>query len=167
MADNLKLDIERVSKDVELVSYTKNFKSYLIVTKKRGKNNLNQVVISDLPIKINKLTEQINLGILKTNFSLKSNIQVGKYLLDINSREISYKKIFLKLTEQEVKILIYLKESKKNIKVDQLQKDIWKYNTDLETHTVETHIHRLRKKFSSIFNDKNFIISSKNGNLIK
>ena len=107
--------------------------------------------------------EQINLSILKSNFLIKSNIQIGRYLLNVNSREIFYKNDKIKLTEQEVKILLYLKETNKKTKVEHLQRDIWKYNSDLETHTVETHIHRLRKKFLNIFEDKDFIRSSKDG----
>ena len=73
----------------------------------------------------------------------------------------------MKLTEQEIKILIYLEQSDVSINVEKLQKDIWGYSKDLETHTVETHIHRLRKKFFNIFSDKDFILSSKKGYLIK
>ena len=114
-------------------------------------------------MKISNLIEKINLAILKANFSVKSNIVIRKYFLDLNSREISYKKKKTKLTEQEVKILIYLEKLNNTVKVDKLQKDIWGYGEDLETHTVETHIHRLRKKFLKVFNDDNFIISSKEG----
>ena len=114
-------------------------------------------------MKINKIIEIINLRILKQNFSLKSNILIGKYLLNLNSREISYKSEKTKLTEQEVKILIYLKDSKTDTNVENLQLDIWGYNPDMDTHTVETHIHRLRKKIKDKFEDENFIISSKNG----
>ena len=36
----------------------------------------------------------------------------------------------------------------------------------LDTHTVETHIYRLRKKIKDTFNDDNFIISKKDGYII-
>ena len=117
-------------------------------------------------MKIDKIIEIINLRILRENFSLKSNVQVGKYLLNLNSREIFFKQEKIKLTEQEVKIIFYLKEAKTETKVDKLQLDIWDYSPDMDTHTVETHIHRLRKKIKEKFKDENFIISSKNGYLI-
>ena len=69
----------------------------------------------------------------------------------------------LKLTEKEVKIIIYLSKSADSVSISKLQKDIWGYNNDLETHTVETHVHRLRKKISNTFSDEQFIISTKNG----
>jgi DNA-binding response OmpR family regulator len=56
-----------------------------------------------------------------------------------------------------------LHQSKNAVGVDQLQSKVWGYQTKLETHTVETHIYRLRKKIFKTFNDNNFIISQKNG----
>ena len=52
--------------------------------------------------------------------------------------------------------------SKKNI----LTK-IWKYAPEADTHTVETHIYRLRKKFFDVFDDDSFILSGINGYKIK
>ena len=87
--------------------------------------------------------------------------------MDDNSRKIIYKNTIANLTEQEVKVLLYLKKFNDPVKVEDLQKDIWGYNKDLETHTVETHIYRLRKKFAKIFKDNSFILSTKNGYFIK
>ena len=100
-----------------------------------------------MPVSIEKLLEKINLSTLKANYSQKSDISIGKYSLNLNSREIFYKEKNLKLTEQEVKILMYLNDCKSNKSVEVLQKDIWGYSLEVETHTVETHIHRLRKNF--------------------
>ena len=111
--------------------------------------------------------EKINLKILKINFSLNSNISIGRYKLNLNSKEIFYNNIKLDLTEQEVKILFYLSNSNVAVKIEKLQKDIWGYGENLETHTVETHIYRLRKKFSKIFKDDQFILSIKSSYLIK
>ena len=165
--DFLKLDLININNETELNSYIKNLNKFLIIAKRKKKNHLNQIVLNDLTIKIDKLVEKINLNILKENFNFKSNIKIGKYLLNTNSREIFFEEKKMKLTEQEIKILIYLEQSDVSINVEKLQKDIWGYSKDLETHTVETHIHRLRKKFFNIFSDKDFILSSKKGYLIK
>ena len=81
----------------------------------------------------------------------------------LNSRKIFLNKNFLKLTEKEIKIIVYLSKSIEPVSIDELQKEIWGYGVDLETHTVETHIHRLRKKIYKEFADENFIVSDKNG----
>ena len=130
-------------------------------------NQNDQIILNNLPSKLDKIIEKINLAILKKNFASKSNIKIGEYSLDFNSREIFLQKKKLKLTEQEIKIIIYLKKINEPVKVDKLQKDIWGYSEDLETHTVETHIHRLRKKFENFFNDKKIILSTKQGYRLK
>ena len=75
--------------------------------------------------------------------------------------------IKLKLTEKEINTITYLSKSEKPVNIDELQEKVWSYHSDIETHTVETHIYRLRKKILDTFNDKNFIISEKNGYQIK
>ena len=69
----------------------------------------------------------------------------------------------IKLTEREIDTILFLKNERKPSKVELLQKKVWKYGEDLETHTVETHIYRLRKKIKNKFNDDDFIISKENG----
>ena len=130
-------------------------------------NQNDQIILNKLPSKLDKIIEKINLAILKKNFASKSNIKIGEYFLDFNSREIFLQKKKLKLTEQEIKIIIYLEKINEPVKVNKLQKDIWGYSEDLETHTVETHIHRLRKKFENFFNDKKIILSTKQGYQLK
>ena len=73
----------------------------------------------------------------------------------------------LKLTEKEVDTIIYLSKTNKPVSINELQEKVWEYQSDLETHTVETHIYRLRKKISDTFKDNKFIISIKNGYQIK
>ena len=86
--------------------------------------------------------------------------------MDLNSKFFSKNNISLKLTEKEIEIILYLNEAKTKHDVADLQKNIWGYSADMETHTVETHIYRLRKKISNKFNDENFILSHKNGYFI-
>ena len=104
---------------------------------------------------------------MKQQFSNQSRIEIKDYLVDLNSREIIKNKIKLKLTEKEVNTVMYLFRSNKSVSIDELQKNVWGYISDIETHTVETHIYRLRKKILKIFDDQNFIISEKNGYKIK
>ena len=93
----------------------------------------------------------------------KSELKINQYTIDLNSRELIEKNIKLKLTEKEANIIVYLFQSDNSVSVDRLQFDVWGYRSKLETHTVETHVYRLRKKILKKFNDNNFIISNKNG----
>ena len=142
---------------------TKNLKHYLIITQKKMKDINNQFILNKLPIRIFKLIEKINIQFLKVQFNEKSELNIGKYKIDLNSRELIAKGIFLKLTEKETNIIIYLFKSRNAVGIDRLQSEVWGYHSTLETHTVETHIYRLRKKILKSFNDDNFIISQKNG----
>jgi len=166
LKNHLNLNLIFINKKLELDLYIKKNPNDLIISNKKTSYK-NQVLIEGGPLKISKLMEKINLEILKINFSLKSNISVGRYKLDLNSKKISYNNTKLDLTEQEVKIIFYLSNSDVAVKIEKLQKDIWGYGENLETHTVETHIYRLRKKFSKVFKDDQFILSIKSSYLIK
>ena len=122
--------------------------------------------ITKFPIKISNLTDQLNARLIQQNYSAQSNININKYILDTNSRVLKKSNKELKLTEREIDTIIFLKNKNKPAKVDILQKEVWKYGEDLETHTVETHIYRLRKKIKDTFNDDLFIQSKKNGYII-
>ena len=135
---------------------------YLIVSRKKVKNIKNLLVLEDKPIKLEKLLENININFLKSKFYDQSNIKIGKYNLDLNSRIISFKDKVLDLTEREINLIVFIHD-KKNATVKDLQKNVWDYSSDLETHTVETHIYRLRKKMNEVFGDENFIINNDNG----
>ena len=124
------------------------------------KNLLN---FNDLPMSINKLLELINLKLMKLKFSYQAKIHINGYELNLNSKFLSKNALNLKLTEKEAEIILYLYETKKNHDVADLKKNIWRYSAGMETHTVETHIYRLRKKILKNFDDRNFIISQKDG----
>jgi len=146
--------------------------SIIIVNQKdlsslKDKTNENQIhCITKFPIKISNLIDQLNARLIQQNYSAQSNININKYILDINSRILKKSDNELKLTEREIDTIIFLKNENKPVKVDVLQKKVWKYAEDLETHTVETHIYRLRKKIKDTFNDDTFIQSKKNGYII-
>ena len=113
------------------------------------------------------MIEKLNIEFLKQQFVEQSQVIINNYTIDINAREMFSKNVKLKLTEKEVNTIIYLSKANKPISIDELQTKVWDYNSDLETHTVETHIYRLRKKISQNFLDDNFIISTNNGYQIK
>jgi DNA-binding CsgD family transcriptional regulator len=139
-----------------------------IVLKKPLKkiNGKNIVIFNNLPLRIDKILDQINIHLIKQKYDLQSNFKIGEYSLDLNSRTISKNQKKLNLTEREIDILIFLSKQDVPQKIDVLQNKVWNYSSDLETHTVETHIYRLRKKIKDAFNDDSFIISKKDGYLV-
>jgi hypothetical protein len=136
-----------------------------LILKKDLKDN-NFFNLKNIPISLNKLVELINIQLIKLKFNDQSKIMVKNYELDFNSKFFSKDNIVLKLTEKEVQIILYLSQNKEKHHVLDLQKNIWSYSPSMETHTVETHIYRLRKKISEKFNDENFILSHKSGYFI-
>ena len=141
--------------------------NYLIISNKKINKVKNQIELIDFPINITKLIETINVNFLKKKYSQQSEIELGIYKLNLNSRKIFNGEKSLNLTEREANIVIFLNNSKKPVKISKLQTEVWGHNSKLETHTVETHIYRLRKKINNIFEDNNFIKSSKSGYIIK
>ena len=147
-------------------------KSLIILNKKtkllfnHDLHESNILYLNDLPLSFEKLLEKININLIKLRYSLQSKIIIKDFQLDINSKHLSKLGITLKLTEKEIEIILYLNKKKINCDIADLQKNIWGYSTNIETHTVETHIYRLRKKIDKVFKDKKFIVSQKNGYLI-
>ena len=151
-----------------------DIKNSLFITK------YNQKILSDkniskknfldfdiFPLPLNKLTELINIQLIKLRFNYQSKINIKTYELNLNSKYFSKEELSIKLTEKEIEIILYLNENKTEHNVLDLQKNIWGYSPDMETHTVETHIYRLRKKISNKFNDENFILSHQKGYIIE
>ena len=104
---------------------------------------------------------------IRLKFNKQSKIKIRGYELNLNSKFFSKDDLNLKLTEKEIEIILYLNSDKNKHGVLELQKDIWGYSSNLETHTVETHIYRLRKKINDKFDDKNFIVSHNEGYFIE
>ena len=136
----------------------------LIDNDKLDKKNI--LFIDKFPVHLNKLIDKINVHLIQHQYNFKSKLNIKNYILNINSRTVFKDNKELKLTEKEIDIILFLNKNKKPQKIDVLQSQIWKYSTDLETHTVETHVYRLRKKIKDKFNDENFIISSEKVYLI-
>ena len=164
---DIKFNIIEVLDEKSLKFEIGKFQNYLVVSNKKMLNVKNQLTMNDFPLKINKIIEKFNIELIRNKFIDQSKIKVKNYNINLNSKEISLNERKLKLTEKEIRTIVYLSEAKKTITIDELQTKVWGYQSDLETHTVETHIYRLRKKFLNIFNDNNFISSEKNGYKIK
>ena len=165
--DSLNFKIKNIPKNQLKDVNFNNLSNYLILSKKKKNNLKNQIIFNYFPIKFSELIERINIEFLKQKFNIQSNINIGLYKIDINARFMSFNNVKLKLTEKEINTLIHLLNKEVPTSIEELQKEVWGYNSELETHTVETHIHRLRKKIKEKFNEDNLIISSKNGYKIK
>ena len=162
--ENFEFKLEFYEKERELENLENdNLSDYLVITKKKLSNLKKQIIIGKFPININDLIQILNINFLKSKFVEQSKIDLGRYNLDLNSRILNQNEKELELTEKESSILIFLKQSKDPVKIDQLQEKVWGYNSELETHTVETHVYRLRKKINDKFYDNEFIISDKKG----
>ena len=162
LIQNLKNDKKNLNNSTFVISNSNNVLLKDIEIDKR-----NILVIENFPIEFNKLIELINVHLIKQKYNFQSKLSIKDYTIDLNSRNINKENKKLKLTERELDIIIFLKNHKTPQKIEILQNQIWKYSSNLETHTVETHVYRLRKKIKETFNDDSFIISKEDGYIIK
>ena len=173
--ENLSFDIIKHENEANFIM-DKDFdkKNSLVITKFDNKPNVtkklddgNIINIQDYPIVTTKLIELINIQLIKLRFNYQSKVNIKDYELNLNSKIFSKGNLILKLTEKEIEIILYLiKNTKKNSVLD-LQQNIWGYAANMETHTVETHVYRLRKKISDKFNEDSFILSHPDGYYIE
>ena len=167
ISDELNFSIHKyLKKDFEKIKLAGDL-NYLVLVKKEIPEIRNQILINKFPLSVFKLIEKLNIEFLKLKFNEQSDIKIGNYVFDMNSREMRNEELNLRLTEKEISSIIYLSNAKKPIKVNELQLNVWGYHSNLETHTVETHIYRVRKKILKKFNDSNFIFSTVDGYQIK
>ena len=125
---------------------TKNFDAYL-----------------ELPATIKDINAIVENALAKKEFNKNSRINIKKYLLDKNEKKLFFNNVFLILTEKEIQLLELFLKSQKPISKKKILSSVWHYSTDADTHTVETHIYRLRKKINEKFSDDNFILNHKEG----
>ena len=169
--DNLPFKIIKYDNDDKFTkAFNSDMANSLIISKFNQKillnKNINEKYVlyfGEFPLNINKLLELINIQLIKLKFNYQSKISIKGYELDLNSKFFSKNNLNLKLTEKEIEIILYLGKNKTKHDVLDLRKNIWDYSSDMETHTVETHIYRLRKKIKDKFNDENFITSKEKG----
>ena len=167
--ENLSFKVIKYTSEEDFIkNYNLDILHSLIISKSNQKfllnknlNEKNLLSLDSFPLPLNKLRELINIQLIQLKFNYQSKINIKGYELNLNSKFFSKNDLNLKLTEKEIQIILYLNNKKKIYTVLDLQKNIWDYSQDMETHTVETHIYRLRKKISNKFNDENFILSHK------
>ena len=150
-------------KNSNLLDEIKNKPILLIQTSKK---EVSEYFFSEtlfLPISLFEMKNKINNNIAAFKFSLNSSIKIKEYILNKNEKKLSKSNFFISLTEREVQLIEVLYKEKNSISKSSILKKIWKYSDIADTHTVETHIYRLRKKIYSKFNDNSFIINSSNG----
>ena len=172
--ENLSFTIIKIENEEDFQKkFDLNRLDYLVISKTGHKllqniniNDKNFLDFNDLPLSFKKLIELINIKLIKLKFTQQSNITIKDYELNLNSKFFSKDNLKLRLTEKEIEIILYLNDKKIKHNVEDLQKNIWGYAANMETHTVETHIYRLRKKISDLFKDEKFILSDKNGYFI-
>ena len=177
------------SKDNKINGNDSNFDAVLIhegvladksVSKSLNKVNIIKMLISkpenssdftydekiDLPISINELNKKVVELNTKKEFSLNSSIKIKNYILDKNEKKLKKDNVSIIVTEKEIQLLELLFSKKKPLKKKYILEQVWKYSSEADTHTVETHIYRLRKKIINKFQDDNFILNNKEGYLI-
>ena len=155
-------------KDQRSIVQIKNLKKIkILVLNSRKKSNFdffNDTLF--LPTKFENLNFIIENSIAKRNFSRNSSIKVKNYVLDKNEKKLIKNKSYILLTEKEIQLLELFLSCGKPITKNMILNEVWKYSKDVDTHTVETHIYRLRKKIKSEFKDENFILNNKSGYLL-
>lgn len=148
-----KLDLKELKK----IKYPKIFFSLKNDNFKHLKKDNVLSSFLELPVNYQDLEKIIKLSILKFKFLFQSKIQVGKYNLDKNDRTISFGKKTAKLTEKELDIILYLTGKTEGATKQEIMKDIWSHGEEIDSHTYETHLYRLRQKIQNKLNDKKFI----------
>ena len=148
----------------KLLKDCKKIKILVSDNSKKKKDQFNEVIY--LPVKIFDLNQIVENAVIKKNFNKNSSISIKQYKLDKNEKRLIKDKNFILLTEKEIQLLELFLDNKKPISKNIILKEVWRYSTSADTHTVETHIYRLRKKIKSKFSDENFILNNKDGYLL-
>ena len=149
---------KNISKSISKINITK-----MLIAKSKYSSGLTYDEKINLPVDINELNRKVVELNTKKKFFLNSSIQIKNYILDKNEKKLKKNDLSIVVTEKEIQLIELLFNSKKHLKKKIILQEVWKYASDADTHTVETHIYRLRKKIIDKFQDGNFIINTKNG----
>ena len=149
--------------DKKLKEYIQSNKSIKICAGSRKNLTSEYDANLELPATLKEVNFIVENTAAKKKFKLNSSIPVKDYLLNKNEKKLSRYDDYIILTEKEVQLLELFLDNKKPISKDKILSLVWNYATDADTHTVETHIYRLRKKIINKFNDEKFILNKKDG----
>ena len=149
-----------IKEDNKIISNSHSLK-ICASNKKNSSNNFDAFL--ELPSSLKEINATVENVAAKKVFSNNSLIKIKKYFLNKNEKKLSNKEKEIILTEKEIQLLELFLNNKKPISKDEILSSAWNYSSDADTHTVETHIYRLRKKINDKFSDENFIINTKDG----
>lgn len=158
--NEIEYNVEEFLSDKQLSS--EEFSQNIVLTNKKKGKILNSIELN-FPLKVSKLIEEVNIQFIKLKTKEKASLSLGKYKINLNSRLLNFNSNSISLTEKEINLILFLNNSKGYVSINKLQQEVWGYKSEMETHTVETHIHRLRKKILNSFSRDDFILSNKSG----
>ncbi len=151
----------------ELLDVTNKIKNIpLLLLKGQNSTNIKEIIFSEIlfmPLSLSDFSNKITTLISSKKFIQNSSIRIKEYIIDKNERTLSKENLSITITEREIQLIELLFNEKKPLSKNIILKKVWKYAVDVDTHTIETHIYRLRKKILTIFKDENFIVNSKDG----
>ena len=154
---------EQALKDEENKKIINNSNCLKIYSSKSKNSSNNFDAFLEIPTSLKEINITVENVAAKKAFSQNSSIEIKKYLLNKNEKKLSNNENEIVLTEKEIQLLELFLNNKKPISKDKILSSVWNYSSDADTHTVETHIYRLRKKINDKFSDENFILNTKDG----
>ena len=164
---NIDYDIIILHKDIlshkERIKLLTSNKPIIILASDKNNKLYDYDGILTLPTSINEINSIVERLGAKKIFNKNSSISIKEYVLDKNEKKLIKNNNFIILTEKEVQLLELFLNNSKSISKKEILLSVWNYSKDADTHTVETHIYRLRKKISDKFLDTSFIANDKNG----
>ena len=161
IVDSQALDLVKVSE----INKIHNKPIVLLETLVNNKKcNYNDKIL--LPTSLDDLTNRITNIITAFKFSNNSALKINKYILDKNEKKLIKENNYISITEREIQLIELLFNEKKPLTKNFILKKIWNYSDNADTHTVETHVYRLRKKIYNKFNDEKFILNLDKGYII-
>ena len=135
----------------------------ILASNSKDKELVNFDHILNLPTTLNDLNKVVEQAAIKKKFHQNSSIKVKGYLLDKNEKKLIKNDKSIILTEKEIQLIELFSKKNKSLSKNLILSTVWNYSSEADTHTVETHIYRLRKKINKLFEDENFIINTKDG----
>ena len=149
--------------DKEKKNFIENSRSIKIFASKKKDLSNDYDAYLELPANLKEINAVVENVSAKLKFSKNSSIEIKNYLLNKNEKKLYKQNDFIILTEKEIQLLEIFLENKDPISKDNILSTVWNYSAEADTHTVETHIYRLRKKINEKFNDEKFILNNKQG----